>query len=156
MNLPRVSKCPRPGSELKSFWHTSMPQALFCLPMMASTPGQWQYNPDLLGGHEREISWACHHMCLHLRVFRVESPVAVHQFSHVQLFATPWTACSRGSPVHHQLPELAQTPVHWASDAIQSSHPLSSPSPPAFNLSQHQGLFLMWVSSKVLEFQLQH
>ena len=63
-------------------------------------------------------------------------------------------------PVHYQLPEFTQTHVHWVSDAIQSSHPLSSPSPPAFSLSQHQGLF-KWVSSshqvaKVLEFQLQH
>ena len=61
---------------------------------------------------------------------------------------------------HHQLPESTQTYVHWVSDAIQPSHPLSSPSPPAFNLSQHQGLF-KWVSSlhqvaKVLEFQLQY
>ena len=63
-----------------------------------------------------------------------------------------------GLPVHHQLLELTQTHVHWVGDAIQPSHPLSSPSPPAFNLSQHQGLF-KWVSSshevaKVLEFQL--
>ena len=63
-------------------------------------------------------------------------------------------------PVHHKLPELTQTHVHWVGDANQSSHPLSSPSPPAFNLSQHQGLF-QWVSSshqvsKVLELQLQH
>ena len=43
--------------------------------------------------------------------------------------------------VHHQLPELAQTHIHWVSDAIQPSHPLSSPSPPTFNLSQHQGLY---------------
>ena len=50
-----------------------------------------------------------------------------------------------GLPVHHQLPELAQTHVPWVGDAIQSSHPLSSPSPPTFNLSQHQGLF-EWVS----------
>ena len=48
-------------------------------------------------------------------------------------------------PVHHQLPELAQTHVHQVSDAIQPSHPLSSPSPPAFN-AQHQGLF-QWISS---------
>ena len=65
-----------------------------------------------------------------------------------------------GLPVHHQLPELTQTHVHWVCDVIQPSHPLSSPSPPAFNLSQHQGLF-QWVSSsyqvsEVLEFQLQH
>ena len=51
-----------------------------------------------------------------------------------------------GFPVHHQLLELTQTHVHWVSDAIQSSHPLLSPSPPTFNLSQHQGLF-QWVSS---------
>ena len=65
-----------------------------------------------------------------------------------------------GFPVHHQLLELDQTYVHRVSDAIQPSHPLSSPSPPALNLSQHQDLF-KWVSSshqvaKVLEFQLQH
>ena len=46
-----------------------------------------------------------------------------------------------GLPVHHQLPQLAQTHVHGVGDAIQPSHPLLSPSPPAFNLSQHQGLF---------------
>ena len=46
-----------------------------------------------------------------------------------------------GLPVHHQLPELAQTHVHRVSDAIQPSHPLLSPSPPALNLSQHQNLF---------------
>ena len=51
-----------------------------------------------------------------------------------------------GFPVHHQLLELAQTHVHQLGDAIQPSHPLSSPSPPAFNLSQHQGIF-QWVSS---------
>ena len=51
-----------------------------------------------------------------------------------------------GLPVHHQLPEFAQTHVQWVGDAIQPSHPLSSPSSPALNLSQHQGLFL-WVSS---------
>ena len=65
-----------------------------------------------------------------------------------------------GFPVLHHLPELAQTPVRWVSDAIQPSHPLSSPSLPALSLSQHQGLF-QWISSshqvaKVLEFQLQH
>ena len=48
-------------------------------------------------------------------------------------------------PVHHQLPEFTQTHVHWVGDAIQSLHPLSSPSPPTFNLSQHQDLF-KWVS----------
>ena len=51
-----------------------------------------------------------------------------------------------GLPVHHQLLEFTQTHVHWVGDAIQPSHPLLSPSPPTFNLSQHQGLF-QWVSS---------
>ena len=51
-----------------------------------------------------------------------------------------------GFPVHHQLLEFTQTHVHWVSDTIHPSHPLSSPSPPSFNLSQHQGLF-KWVSS---------
>ena len=64
-----------------------------------------------------------------------------------------------GLSVHHHLPEFTQTHVHRVSDAIQPSHPLSSPSPPAPNPSQHQSLF-QWVNSshevaKVLEFQLQ-
>ena len=52
-----------------------------------------------------------------------------------------------GLPVHHQLLEFTQTHVHWVGDVIQPSHPLSSPSPPAFNLSQHQGLFQLVSSS---------
>ena len=86
---------------------------------------------------------------------------SVQSLSHVQLFVTPWTAARQASlSITNQLPELAQTHVHQVGDDIQPSHPLSSPSPPAVNLSQHQGLF-QWVSSshqvaKVLEFQLQH
>ena len=72
----------------------------------------------------------------------------------------PMDCSTPGFPVHHQLPELTQTQVRWVSDAIQPSHPLSSPSPPALNLSQHHCLY-QWVSSshqvaKGLEFQLQH
>ena len=84
-----------------------------------------------------------------------------HQFSSVTRSCRTLCDCSTvGLPVHHQLPELAQTQIHWVGDAIQPSHPLSSPSTPDFNLSQHQGLF-KWVSSshqvaKGLEFQLQH
>ena len=86
------------------------------------------------------------------------------QFSSVtQLCLTlcdPMNHGTPGLPVHHQLPEFTQTHFHWVSDAIQPSHPLASPSPPAFSLSEHQGLF-KWVSSshqvaKVLKFQLQH
>ena len=54
----------------------------------------------------------------------------------------PMNCSTPGLPVHHQLPESTQTHVHWVSDAIQSSHPLSSPSLPALNLSHHQGLFI--------------
>ena len=77
-----------------------------------------------------------------------------------QTLCNPMNHSMPGLPVHHQLLKLAQTHVHQVGDAIQPSHPLSSPSPPAFNLSQHQGLF-QWVSSshqvaKVLEFQFQH
>ena len=82
------------------------------------------------------------------------------QFSSVAqscpTLCNPMDCSTPGFPVHHQLPELAQTHVHQVGDDIQPSHPLSSPSP-ALNLSQHQGLF-KWVSSshqvaKVLEFQ---
>ena len=58
----------------------------------------------------------------------------------------PMDCSTPGLPVHHQLPELAQTHIHWVGDAIQQSHPLLSSSPPSFNLSQHQGLF-QWVGS---------
>ena len=85
---------------------------------------------------------------------------SVQSLSPVQLFVIPWAISKPGLPVHHQLPEFTQTHVHWVSDAIQPFHPLLSPSPPALNLSQHQGIF-KWVSSshqvaKVLEFQLQY
>ena len=84
---------------------------------------------------------------------------SVQLLSHVSL-CNPMDCSTPGFPVHHQLLELTQTHLHWVGDAIQLFHPLSSPSPPAFNLSQYQGL-LKCVSSlhqvaKVLEFQLQH
>ena len=84
--------------------------------------------------------------------------VSVQSLSHVWLCSS--MDCSMpGFPVYHQLLELSQIRVHRVSDAIQPSHPLSSPSPPAFNLCQHHSLF-KWVScshqvAKVLEFQLQ-
>ena len=72
----------------------------------------------------------------------------------------PMNLSTPGLPVHHQLPEFTQTHVHRVGDAIQPSHPLSSPSPPAPSRSQHQSLF-QWVNSshevaKVLEFQPQY
>ena len=86
------------------------------------------------------------------------------QFSSViqscSTLCDPMNSSTPGLPVHHQIPETTQTHVHWVGDAIQPSHPLSSPSLPVLSLSQHHGLF-KWVISlhqlaKVLEFQLQH
>ena len=94
-------------------------------------------------------------------IFYGEPTLSV-QFSSVTqscpTLCDPINCSMPGLPVHHQLPEFTQPRVHWVGDTIQPSHPLSSPSPPALNLSQHQGLF-KWVSSlyqvaKVLEFQL--
>ena len=90
--------------------------------------------------------------------------IQVVQFSSVArscpTLCNPMNYSTPGLSVHHQLPEFTQSHVHWVGDAIQPSHPTSSPSPPALNLSQHQGLF-KWVSSshqvaKILELQLQH
>ena len=78
-------------------------------------------------------------------------------------FCNPMDCSTPGFPVHHQLSELAQTHVHRVGNVIQPSHPLSFPSPPVFNISQHQDLFLSvlhirWPHqvAKVLEFHLQH
>ena len=90
--------------------------------------------------------------------------LCIYQFSSVSqscpTLCNPMNRNTPGLPVHHQLPESTQTHVDWVNDAIQPSHPLPSPSPPAPHLSQNQALF-KWVSSshqvaQVLEFQLQH
>ena len=85
---------------------------------------------------------------------------SVQSLSHVWLFETPWTRSTPDFSVNHQLPGPTQTHVHHVADTIQPSHPLSSPSSPAFNLPQHQGLFQQVGSlhqvAKVLKFQLQH
>ena len=91
-------------------------------------------------------------------------PLKIAHFSSAALsyptLCDPMDCSTPGLPARHQLPGFTQTHVHWVSDAFQPAHPPLSPSPPAFNLSQHQGHF-KWVSSshqvsKVLEFQLQH
>ena len=98
-------------------------------------------------------------------IFLVKNTVLelVHFSSVAQSCPTlcdPMACSTPGFPVHHQLPELTQTHVHWVGNAIPPSHPLSFPSPPAFILSQDQSLF-QWASSlhqvaKVLALQLQH
>ena len=88
------------------------------------------------------------HLSLTILVSSVCMPSV--QFSSVAqscpTLCDPMNCSTPGLPVHHQLPEFTQTHVHWVGDAIQPSHPLSSPSPPAPNPSQHQGLF-QWVNS---------
>ena len=124
----------------------------------------WTEEPGRLyspWGHERVgHDWATEYT-------HTEKVEHLYSFSSIQFSrsvmsdsAIPWIAALPGLPVHHQLPEFTQTHVHRVDDAIQPSHPLSSPSPPSPNPSQHQGL-LQWVNSshevaKVLEFQLQH
>ena len=90
----------------------------------------------------------------------ISSLSSVQSFSRVQLFATPWIAARQASLSITNSWSSLKLNVHQVSDAIQPSHPLSSPSPPAPNPSQHQSLF-QWVNSshevaKVLELQLQH
>ena len=102
-----------------------------------------------------EVAWLCDTLttvCLSLQFSSVaQSCLAL---------CDPMNRSTPGFPVHHQLQKSTQNHVHRVGDAIQPSHPLSSPSPPALNLSQNQGLF-KWVSSlhqvaKLLEFQFQH
>jgi len=119
----------------------------------------------------------CYLMCLSSLVFlwvrlrneKREIKIIIEKFSSVQFISVaqsrptlcdPMNHSMPGLPVHYQILESTQTHVHCVSDAIQPSHPLSSPSPPALNLSQHQGL-CKWVSSlhqvaKILKFQLQY
>ena len=125
------------------------------------TKEPWR-SPEKDSGNESSLPYLFHSLFFVLNL--IESPITSEMFSSVAqscpTLCDPMDCSTPGLPVHHQLPEPTQTHVHRVSDAIQPSHLLSSPSPPAFNLAQHQGLF-QWVSSshqlaKVLEIQLQH
>ena len=98
-------------------------------------------------------------ICTYTPVLRRAQFSSAQSLSWPTLF-NPMDFSTLGLPVYHQLLKLVQTHAHRVSDAIQPSHPLSSPSPPAFNLSQHQGLFqrvsFSYQAAKVLAFQLQH
>ena len=90
-----------------------------------------------------QVTWANHFfLCLHWLHFASQFSSVAHL---CPTLCDPMDCSTPGFPVHQQIPELAQTHVHRVGDAIQPSHPLLSPSPPAFNLSYHQGLF-KWVS----------
>ena len=103
---------------------------------------------------------ACVCVCMYIYIYKIYNQFSLHLCPSVVSLCDPMDCSMPGLPVHHQLPEFTQTHVHWVSDAIQPSHHLSSPSPPTFNLSQHQGLF-WWVSfsyqvAKGLKLQLKH
>ena len=126
-------------------------------------------HPCLLPSSPKVCSWHLYLFCC--LTYRVVVTIFLNpiymcsvQFSSVTqsclTLCDPMNHSTPGLPVHHQLPESTQTHVHCVDDAIQPSHPLSSPCPTPLNLSQHQGLF-KWVSSlhqvaKLLEFQHQH
>ena len=104
---------------------------------------QWQ---TILGGSKITADGDCSHEIKRHLVLGKKAMTNISQSvsSVVQSCPTlcdPMDCSTPGLPVHHQLPEFTQTRVHWVGDAIQLSHPLSSPSPPTLNLSQHQGLF---------------
>ena len=134
---------PCPASVLSTYPHSSEPFLSRSHPPAVCLPLQWGC----------ETGSAVHHPVSfhHLRIGAGTGGAAgvfsfANQFSSVARWCP--TLCNSmdcstpGLPVHHQLPEFAQTHVRLVSDSIQPSHRLSSPSPPAFNLSQHQGLFI--------------
>ena len=118
------------------------------------------YNPINIWGEDLHINFTKEEISMANEHIERYSMSLTFQFSSVAqscpTLRDPMNLSTPGLPVHHQLPEFTQTHVHRVSDAIQPSHPLSSPSPPAPNPSQHQSLF-QWVNSshevaKVLEF----
>ena len=132
---------------------------LECIAMPSSKGSSWPRNWTRISYVSCIGRWVLYHWS-HQEALYMPSV----QFSSVAqscpTLCNPTNSSTPGLPVHHQLPESTQTHVHQVGDAIQPSHPLSSPSLPALNLSQHQGLS-QWVSSshqlaKVLEFQLDY
>ena len=177
-NLPRPGIEPIPPSLAGRFFTTGSPGKSFvywwpcCMacgvwvPQPGIEPQPWQSEyKDLTIGHQRFL-WLHY---LYVGVIYVNPKLLIFpsptffSFQFTQSCLTlcdPMDCSMSGFPVHHQFMELVQTHVHRVSDAIQPSRPLSSPSLPAFNFSQHQDLF-KWVSSlyqvvKILEFQPQH
>ena len=112
---------------------STVPCRLLCTPEGDASCRRWSWESTWLGA-----LWMCF-------VHPATDMELTHQCSSVaQLCPTlcdPMDCSTQGLTVHHQLLEFIQTHVHWVSDAIQPFHPLSAPSPPAFNLSQHQSLF---------------
>ena len=122
---------------------------------LQSRVGGWERRTVVFATLKKSIPWASWSL-KGLQIWKLFQFSSVAQLCPT--FCGPMNCNTPGLPVHHQLPEFTQIHVHRVSDAIQPSHPLSSPSPPAPNPSQQQSLF-QWVNSsqeaaKVLEFQL--
>ena len=132
-------------------WNTEWSRAKANKSFAKRTYWSWQ-TPS--SNNTREDSTHGHHQMVKTEI------TSVHSLRCVQLCATPWATAHEASLSITNSKGFTQTHVHWVSDAIQPSYILLSPSPPTFNLSQHQGLFKWFSSSyqvaKVLEFQLQH
>ena len=156
LTLCDTMDCSSPGSSVHGIFQARILEwVAISFSRGSSYPGIKPMSPTLAG---RLYHWATR------KANTVQKSLYSVQFSSVaQSCLTLWDPMNHimpGLPIHHQILESTQTHVHRVDDIIQPSHPLSSPSPPAFNLSQHQGLS-QWVSSshqvaKVLEFQLQH
>ena len=140
-----------------------LPDGRDCLRSCSHERGHAQFSQSVVSNSW--IPWTVAHqtlLCMDLP--RQDTGVGSVQYSSVAqsclALCNPMNLSMPGLPVHHQPPESTQTHVHGVGDAIQPSHPLLSPSPPAPNPSQHQGHFKLVSSShqvaKVLEFQLQH
>ena len=97
---------------------------------------QWDNSSYLYRVHVQIIFVSVSHVCMHTHKQETVKFSSVAQ--PCPTLCNPMICSTPGLPVHHQLPEFTQTHVHWVGDAIQPSHPLSSPSPPAPNPSQHQ------------------
>jgi len=146
----KIDHMPSHKTRLKNFKKLKSFQASFLIMML------WK----------KEINYI-KNMWMHINIFKNSKSFSFRasvQFTSIAqscLTLCNLMDCSMpGLPVHHQHLEFIQCHIHWDTDVIQTSHPLSYPSPPAFNISQHQCLF-QWVSSshhvaRVLEFQLQH
>ena len=138
----QLDKIIKISSALKIFHPIGQGKLLHC--NCPSNSEEWRNISHLLLGQNRKVYPTFNH-ALKCVINKIFSRPQCKQFNSVTqscpTLCDPMNRSTPGLPVHHQLPEFTQTHVHRVGDAIQPSHPLSSPSPPAPNPSQHQSLF---------------